>query len=457
MHLEFISNTGFYLEHNGRVLGMDLWLTQGPFEGSWFHFPPLRQTKYLVSDCDVIYISHIHPDHFDLLALSEASKDTVFIVPNYMNCLLERKLRANGFENIHSLAPNEDVTLDGDLNIRMFGQFVNNLFEDAAFGSLIDSAILISWDGRTILNCNDNYLNAKAAEMVCIEYPDIDLALMPHSASGPYPASFRNLSQEDKNGEVTRLQTQYIDHFVDMTKIVNPRLVVPCAAEYVVVGRLHEKNKNIGLASADEAADKVNAITGNDGLRSKAVRLDCGTILDIDSGDISGLPLRHFTDQERDEFAARLCEVPFPYDWEQSCNDIGEFDILMDAARAHMWTAQGRLDWKQDYNVYLCLNEKPAYHLNFSESKVTKLTDVEVKRQEPYLDCFLSHQLLYAILVRKAHWNNAEGGLHIDFYRAPNTYVPEVFTLMAFLHVPVDVNKGDEDRIRPNFQPINPQ
>ena len=46
MELEFLSNTGVYLASEGHVFGMDLWYTQGAFEGSWYHFPPLRPTKY---------------------------------------------------------------------------------------------------------------------------------------------------------------------------------------------------------------------------------------------------------------------------------------------------------------------------------------------------------------------------------------------------------------------------
>jgi hypothetical protein len=57
----------------------------------------------------------------------------------------------------------------------------------------------------------------------------------------------------------------------------------------------------------------------------------------------------------------------------------------------------------------------------------------DAERREPYLECFLPRPLLYQILVRRAHWNNAEGGLHIDFFRRPNEYVPEVFTLLSFL------------------------
>jgi UDP-MurNAc hydroxylase len=435
MQLEFISNTGFYLEHHGVVFGMDIWLTQGPFEGSWFHYPPLRPTRFSVADCDMIYVSHIHPDHCDFLALSQARKDTSFIVPNYMNHLLARKLRSFGFEHIHSLAPGETACLKGGAKVRMYGAFVNNLFQDAAFGSLIDSAIVIEWDGRTILNCNDNYLTAAAAKNICKSYPDIDLALMPHSASGPYPASFRNLSAAEKAVEARQLQTRYIAHFVDMTLILNPRLVVPCAAEYVVVGRLHTKNRDIGLASSDEAVAAVNSLD-NAASRSRAIRLDCGTVLNIDSGEISGLEARHFTDRERDAFAEARSDVPYPYDWEHSCNDPSEYDSLIVAARDHMWEIQGRLNWKRDYNVYICLDEAPAYHFNFADRAVAKVEAGAVKRKRPYLDCYLSRQLLYAILTRKAHWNNAEGGLHIDFHREPNVYVPEVFTLLSFLHRP---------------------
>ena len=50
MKLEFISNTGFYLENKGKVFGMDLWTTQGAFEGSWYHYPPLCKTKWDISD-----------------------------------------------------------------------------------------------------------------------------------------------------------------------------------------------------------------------------------------------------------------------------------------------------------------------------------------------------------------------------------------------------------------------
>ena len=51
------------------------------------------------------------------------------------------------------------------------------------------------------------------------------------------------------------------------------------------------------------------------------------------------------------------------------------------------------------------------------------------------LNCSLDPRLLRRILDRKAHWNNAEIGCHIEFYREPNYYSPDIHTMLQFLHL----------------------
>jgi UDP-MurNAc hydroxylase len=431
MKIEFVSNTGFYLEHRGVVFGMDLWLTQGAFEGSWFHYPPLRKTRWQVSDCKYIYISHLHPDHCDFHALRAARPDACFIVPDYFGKLIERKLRAFGFRNVLSLKANASAQLEPGLKVDLFPQFKNNLFHEAAFGNLIDSALCVQWDGRTILNCNDNYLTPEWAHKLRAAYPRIDLLLAPHSASGPYPANFRNLSREEKEKEARRLQTQYVSYWSEMVQILEPRVAVPCAAEYVVVGNLSEKNPYIGLAEASAA---VRDLVGRQGGESpvRPVELDCGTILDLDSGRLEGLPVRREDQAERAAFISSHRDIPFDYHWEDSFGDV-DFDALTRSARASLWKKQQRLGWISDYNVYLTIDETPRYGFSLAREGVDLLEGAGFERREPYLECFLPRQLFYQILSRRAHWNNAEGGLHIDFFRRPNTYVPEVFTMLSFL------------------------
>ena len=44
---------------------VDPWLTDGEYYGSWSHFPHFDLDKKIkeINSYDLIYISHIHPDH----------------------------------------------------------------------------------------------------------------------------------------------------------------------------------------------------------------------------------------------------------------------------------------------------------------------------------------------------------------------------------------------------------
>ncbi len=435
MRLEFVSNTGMYIENDGIVFGMDLWLTQGAFEGSWFHFPPLRPTRFNVRDCSFIYISHIHPDHCDFAALANAKSQTRFIVPNYFNNLLERKLNAFGFNNITSLAPEDELELTPQLKVRLLPQFANNIFHEAAFGSLIDSALMITWDGRKILNCNDNYLTPEWCKRLSTEYPNIDLLLAPHSASGPYPANFRNLSLAEKRIESERLQNKYVSHWCRSVAQLEPKIAVPCAAEYAVVGNLYQKNEYMGLADPAAAVLELVRLQGGK-TPTLPVQLDCGSILDIDTGRLDGLPVRKYSLNEKMDFAKGLDFISFDYQWEDAFIDA-DFNQLFALARQALWRKQKQMNWFLDYSVVFVIDEHPKYGFNFSSEEVELHSFARYCRGRPILECYLSRQLFYQILTRRAHWNNAEGGLHIEFYRDPNIYIPEVFTLLSFLCVPV--------------------
>ena len=66
MKFRFISNAcGIFIGSKGSKLLMDPWLDNGAFEGSWCHFPPLKTKHSDLQDVDIIYLSHIHPDHYD--------------------------------------------------------------------------------------------------------------------------------------------------------------------------------------------------------------------------------------------------------------------------------------------------------------------------------------------------------------------------------------------------------
>jgi len=53
---------------NGTNILCDPWVNEGAFLGSWFHWPPTPKSfeeELLSQKCDGVYISHLHPDHYD--------------------------------------------------------------------------------------------------------------------------------------------------------------------------------------------------------------------------------------------------------------------------------------------------------------------------------------------------------------------------------------------------------
>ena len=52
----------------------DPWFTDGIYDGSWYQFPKVRYPLDSIGDVDLIYVSHIHPDHYDPIFLKKYFK-----------------------------------------------------------------------------------------------------------------------------------------------------------------------------------------------------------------------------------------------------------------------------------------------------------------------------------------------------------------------------------------------
>ena len=82
MKFKFIGNAGgiFTRSRDTKIL-CDPWIVDGVFEGSWFHYPPLTTKVVDLQNVDAIYVSHIHPDHYDERYF-DFSKDMSLIILN---------------------------------------------------------------------------------------------------------------------------------------------------------------------------------------------------------------------------------------------------------------------------------------------------------------------------------------------------------------------------------------
>ena len=70
MKVKYIYSACIEVECNGFRILTDPWFTDGAYDGTWYQYPKINPFDF-ISKPDLIYISHIHPDHYDAIFLKK--------------------------------------------------------------------------------------------------------------------------------------------------------------------------------------------------------------------------------------------------------------------------------------------------------------------------------------------------------------------------------------------------
>lgn len=420
MKLRFISNACNLYESDNKKILTDPWLTPGAFYGSWFHYPPLKTTPKDVADYDYLYISHLHPDHYDRETLKHFDKSKPAIIyddegPNY----LERIMKADGFTNILKIKNKETIEL-GPFKLTMFGPFVKHPFYDCKVGNVIDSCLVVRDIKHTVINTNDNTPDLKSALMLKEMFPNIYIAQLNYNPAGPYPVCFSNLSWEEKLDRANFISSRQLDHLVAVAKILKPTYVQPFAGAYVLGGTKNFRNNAyLGTISQEKAKEEIN---------KRAPNLE---VLICNEASGVGDTFKPYKDTL--SYIASLNDKTYSYEKRLPTTGRAELFDLVELARRKMFKAQDDFSYFEDFNFALKTYDMQDYYvMNLRTALVEKQDGLPPK---PFIMAELDRTLLEDILFKKAHWNNAEIGCHIDFWREPDEYRVDFHTLMSFFHL----------------------
>src|ERR1700752_5024492 len=113
-----VGHAGFRIDTKAGSILCDPWVNPAYF-ASWFPFPDNSQLDWeTLGDCDYLYVSHLHRDHFDAAHLRRfVSKKATVLLPEYPTSQLEDELRELGFTSFIPTVSNEVTELDGGLKI----------------------------------------------------------------------------------------------------------------------------------------------------------------------------------------------------------------------------------------------------------------------------------------------------------------------------------------------------
>lgn len=129
----------------------DPWVNPAYF-ASWFPFPDNSRLDWdALGQCDFLYVSHLHRDHFDEKNLREKiSKDTTVLLPEYPTTELEDELRALGFHKFVKTVSGEVTEIGNGVKVMI------QALTSPTDGPIGDSSLWVQdADGVRLLNQND--------------------------------------------------------------------------------------------------------------------------------------------------------------------------------------------------------------------------------------------------------------------------------------------------------------
>lgn len=400
----------------------DPWFTDGIYDGAWYQFPKVDNPIEVIGDVDFIYISHIHPDHYDPIFLKqyfEVYGEKKIFIPDYPhNNFLQKKGNFDGFE----LNPTKDYCFK-DTKLTIFPQ--SNTGHD------IDSALLVSYKGIGALNLNDCGWEDKQVNDIrsVINSDNLDLRFMAcsYTAAGPYPQTYYDVSGDlmeiaDKHSKL------YIQRYLQFSKEYSAPIELPFAGAYLLGGKNAVLNKYRAVIDPIEIKHHApNAVVLKEGngevdlvtLSAKNERFD------------------YYGEDELDERIAEISGAKYDYETEIKipAKDINWPRIVPAAYKKAL--AKSNLDYDYYFAFKVMDKDKVIYQFDLNANSVMPSLNFgafNYEKHEQYSEIIIDYRYLFGLITTIYHWNNAEVGSQF-FTRRNGEYDADAQGFLTFLAI----------------------
>jgi len=428
----------------------DPWLTDGEYYGSWSHYPYFDIKKNLdeINSYDGIYISHIHPDHCSDKTLSLIKKNIPIFIHKFHAPFLKAKLERFGFKVIE-IENGKTLNLKKNLNITIYAadncnpelcyKFTGcaNILEKKG-SQQIDTMAVIDDNQNFILNTNDcpYDLSKEVLERIKSDFNKINVLLTGFGGAGPYPQCFDNLTLEEKEIESKKKKINFLNQAVDYLRKVNPNFYLPFAGTYTLTGHLSKLQNLRGVPSTDEAYAYIDQkISENSSLSGiRPIKINPGAEFDIETQETSAV-YEKLNLKDYDNYIKKfLLKKNLEYENEKNTN-FEEIKGLALIAHKRYLNKLNELNITLDTDILIDVFEK--YILIPCKGREIQFIDKKnFLNKDKHVIYKLNPNLLKNILKgpKYAHWNNAEIGSHIRFYRNPNVFDRKLYLSMSYFH-----------------------
>mgnify|MGYP006104162137 FL=1 len=219
MKFTTLSHAGLLIEHNGKKIIADPWLTGSCYWRSWWNFPEPPSDLLQNLKPDYIYLTHLHWDHFHGPSLKKFfDPNTHILVPKVPTRRMIEDLNFLGFHNISEIKHGDEFKLGEDFKLYSY-----------QFGLGVDSAMIINGGNRTLFNCNDSKFFGLPLKQITNKFPKIDFVLRSYSSASPIPYC---IDDYETHFPSLREKQDYIKEFAYFALSIGARFAVPFASNH---------------------------------------------------------------------------------------------------------------------------------------------------------------------------------------------------------------------------------
>jgi len=213
-------------EAAGLKILTDPWLTEGAYQGTWFHTHVLADAgvtpESFPKDINYLFLSHEHQDHLDIATLKHFPSNIPLLICRFSTPKFRNYLQSLGFTNFLELNSGEPLALENGVSVTIFAtaEYTN------------DSAILIEHDGVRMFNETDCKL--AFSDLQRLGRNGIDLGFYMFSGANWYPMVY-DYPEDLMLDLVRRRRRTLLRSLVQRVKLTKPRFAVPAAGPCTVL------------------------------------------------------------------------------------------------------------------------------------------------------------------------------------------------------------------------------
>jgi UDP-MurNAc hydroxylase len=429
MKVTKIASSTIIIQNKDIRLLCDPWVENGEYYGSWSLVEKINLKKAYekMNLCDAIYISHIHPDHFSPKTMRKLNiKDKKIFIHSYSQKFLKKNLHEMGFNNIIEIKNGERINVNGKTSIAIYAADNCNpemcrKFYACNYGEeeinkesqQIDTCMVINDEKNTLVNLNDCMypIMTETIKKIKFDYKKVNLLLLNYNSAHSYPQCISNYSKSEKLKISEKLKKLSLQKSINFIEDFKPDFFIPIAGEYLLSGKLFEKNKYTGMNSQDECYN----FFFNSSYYKNFVMLNYGSTFNLETKK----KIYYINEQERTNniYLKKVSLTKFPFE-ENSMPSKKEIENLTQKSFQRFSEKIKSNNIFFDFVVYIKYFEKYAeLDLKNNSLNFVKKINTSIKN---YIVMTLDERLLELILKgpKFAHWNNADIGSHIEFYRS---------------------------------------